>query len=82
LNIVGDLVAKRARLGASDDVSIPCSSRTFILTPWQTEPARSEQVHLATDVSRYTRNVEAFLRISNRKDLKHRPVTQVEVLLL
>ena len=37
---------------------------------------------MASDVSRYTRDVEAFLRVSNRKGLKHKPAMQVEVLLL
>jgi hypothetical protein len=79
---VGDLVTRRARLGDSADVGIPCSSHAFALTPWQTEQARLEQARLASDVSRYTRDVEAFLRVSNRKGLKHKPATQVEVLLL
>ena len=37
---------------------------------------------MASDISQYIRDVEAFLRISNRKGLKHKPATQVEVLLL
>ena len=33
-------------------------------------------------VARYTRDVEAFLRVSARKGLKHKPATIVEVMLL
>jgi hypothetical protein len=79
---VDDLVAQRACLGNSNNVSVPCSSHVFALTPWQTEQARLEQVWLASDVSCYTRDVEAFLCVSNRKGLKHKPATQVEVMLL
>ena len=33
-------------------------------------------------VASYTRDVEAFLRVSARKGLKHKPATIVEVMLL
>jgi hypothetical protein len=79
---VDDLVTWRARLGNLDNVSVPCSSCAFALTPWQTEQARLEQARLASDVSHYTRDIEAFLCVSNRKSLKYKPVTQVEVMLL
>jgi hypothetical protein len=37
---------------------------------------------LAVAVGRYAKDVEAFLRISKRKGLKHKPATVVEVMLL
>lgn len=46
------------------------------------EQVKLEQAQLANDVSQYTKDVEAFLRISSRKGLKHKPTTQVEVMLL
>ena len=37
---------------------------------------------MAGDVANYTKDVEAFLRCSKRKGLKHKPANLVEVLLL
>lgn len=48
----------------------------------QSDPRGLAQVKLAGDVAAYTRDVEAFLRVSRRRGLKHKPSTVVEVLLL
>lgn len=41
-----------------------------------------DEVALSERVVRYTKDVEAFLRCSQRMGLKHRPKTVVEVMLL
>ena len=37
---------------------------------------------LSGDVANYTKDVEAFMRVTSRKGLKHKPMNTLEVMLL